>query len=115
VSLFARNGVVFEVYENGVKLFEGPDILEVPKGDRRTVVIKARGFKDKVLVVDAKKKKVQFSLDRLPVNAGSGSAHGIVPPPGPNCTSSIVEPANKACVAQYCAKHPEDQNKCGLE
>jgi hypothetical protein len=113
VPLFARNGVAFEVYENGVKLFDGPDNLEVPKGEKRTVVIKARGFKDKTIVVEGSKKKVQFSLDRLAVNNGSGSGH-VLPPPGPSCATAIVDPASKACVAQYCAKHPDD-SKCGLE
>jgi hypothetical protein len=117
VFLVARNGVAFDVYENGAKLFEGPDKLEVPKGDKRTVVIKARGFKDKTLVVDGNKKALQFSLERIANNGGSGgSGHTIPPPPpGPDCSNSIVAPASKACVAQYCAKHPEDQNKCGLE
>src|SRR4029079_13033214 len=54
VPLFARNGVVFEVFENGTKLFDGPDNLEVPKGEKRTVVIKARGFKDKTIIVYGK-------------------------------------------------------------
>src|SRR6185503_6293237 len=31
VLLFARNGVVFEVYEGGKKVLDGPDALEVPK------------------------------------------------------------------------------------
>jgi hypothetical protein len=121
VPLFARNGIAFEVWENGAKLFEGPDNLEVPVGEKRMVVIKARGFKDKTLVVDTKKKKVQFSLDRIPgpgpgpghvtpPGPGSGSA---APPPGPNCANAIVDPKNKACVAQYCAIHP-DEDKCGL-
>jgi hypothetical protein len=114
--MFARNGVAFEVYENGTKLFDGPDNLEVPKGEKRTVVIKARGFKDKTLVVEGKKKKVQFSLERIAVPPGPGSGHGPLPPPtGPNCASAIVDPTSKACVAQYCAKHPDDQAKCGLE
>lgn len=115
VPLFARNGVAFEVFENGTKLFDGPDLLEVPKGEKRTVVIKARGFKDKTIVVEGKKKKVQFSLERIATGPGPGSGHGPLPPPGPNCSSSIVDPTSKACVAQYCAKHPDDQAKCGLE
>jgi serine/threonine-protein kinase len=115
VPLFARNGVVFEVFENGTKLFDGPDNLEVPKGEKRTVVIKAKGFKDKTIVVDGKKKKVLFSLDRI-AQPGPGSGHiPLPPPPGPNCANAIVDPTSKACVAQYCAKHPDDQAKCGLE
>jgi serine/threonine protein kinase len=116
VPLFARNGVAFEVFENGTKLFDGPDLLEVPRGEKRTVVIKARGFKDKTIVVEGKKKKVQFSLERIATGPGPGSAHVLPPPPpGPNCSNAIVEPTSKACVAQYCAKHPDDQAKCGLE
>jgi serine/threonine protein kinase len=113
VPLFARNGVAFEVYEDGKKLFEGPDNLEVPKGEKRKVVIKARGFKDKTIVVEGKKKRVQFSLERV-ATPGPGSQVPL-PPPGPNCSNSIVDPTSKACVAQYCAKHPDDQAKCDLE
>jgi hypothetical protein len=115
VPLFARNGVAFEVFENGTKLFDGPDMLEVRKGEKRTVVIKSKGFKDKTVTVTGTKKKFLFSLDRIPVNNGSGSAHIPLPPPGPNCSDAIVEPANKACVAQYCQKHSDDVSKCGLE
>jgi hypothetical protein len=116
VPMFARNGVAFEVYENGTKLFDGPDNLEVPKGEKRTVVIKARGFKDKTLVVEGKKKKVQFSLERIAAPPGPGSGHvPPPPPPGPSCANAIADPTSKACVAQYCAKHPDDQAKCGLE
>jgi hypothetical protein len=113
--LFARNGVAFKVFENGTKVLDGPDMLEVRKGEKRTVVIKAKGFKDKTVVVVGTKKRVLFSLERIPVNGGSGSAHIPLPPPGPNCSNEIVEPANHGCVAQYCARHPDDVGKCGLE
>jgi serine/threonine protein kinase len=111
VLLIARNGAVFDVYEDGKMLFEGPDNLDVPRGEKRKVVIKARGFKDRTLVVDGKKKRVMFSLDRV---ATPGPGPGPVPPPGPDCSNRIVD-GSKACVAQYCAKHPDDQAKCGLE
>jgi serine/threonine protein kinase len=121
VLLLARNGVDFEVYENGSKVLSGPDELGIPKGTKRSVVIKARGFKDKPLVIDTSKKRVQFSLERISSgsnpgpNSGSGSALGHITPSGPSCAGSIVDPRSKACVAQYCAKHPEDESKCGLE
>ncbi|HEY0482733.1 MAG TPA: serine/threonine-protein kinase [Kofleriaceae bacterium] len=118
VLLFARNLMSFEVYENGIKLFDGPDNLPVPRGEKRTVVIKAPGFRDKTLTIDTAKKKVQFALSRIPVvvNTGSGSGHVVVPPPppGPDCSYKILEPRNKACVAQYCEKHPEE-DKCHME
>ena len=113
VPLFAKNGVAFEVFENGTKVLDGPDNLEVPKGEKRTLVIKAKGYKDKTIVVEGTKKKVQFSLERLPrvpVPTDQGSGHVAPPPPGPNCTSTIVDPKSKACIAQYCAMHPKDDN-----
>jgi eukaryotic-like serine/threonine-protein kinase len=113
VPLFARNGVAFEVYEDGKRLFEGPDNLEVRKGEKRKVVIKARGFKDKTIVVEGKKKRVQFSLDRI---ATPGPGPQVPPPPpGPDCSNRIIDGTSKACIAQYCAKHPDDQAKCDLE
>ncbi|HEX4423359.1 MAG TPA: serine/threonine-protein kinase [Kofleriaceae bacterium] len=121
VLLLARNGVDFEVYEYGSKILSGPDELGIPKGERRSVVIKARGFRDKMLVIDTSKKRVQFLLERIPsssnpgFNSGTNSALGHLTPQGANCAGSIVEPRSKACVAQYCAKHPEDVSKCGLE
>jgi serine/threonine-protein kinase len=122
VLLSARNAAMFQVYdENGAKLFDGPDQLAVPRGGSRSVVIKAAGFKDKPLVVDATKKKVQFALVRLPVSGGGhvsgGSGAGpVVPPlpPGPDCSFKILDPKNKACVKQYCAKHSEE-DKCNLD
>jgi serine/threonine-protein kinase len=126
VPLFARNTSQFEVYEDGVKLLDGPDNLEVPKGEKRTVVIKARGFKDKTLVVQGVKKRLQFSLDRIAgprPGPGPGPGPGSdaadtrppPPPPPPNCANAIVDIKSKACVAQYCTVHPNDVSKCGLE
>jgi serine/threonine-protein kinase len=111
VLLLSRNGVDFEAYENGAKVVDGPGELEVTKGEKRTIVIKAKGFKDKTLVIEGDKKRVQFTLDR--------NASQVVPvhsnPTGPNCANVIADPRSKACVAQYCAKHPDDESKCGLE
>ncbi|HEX3474180.1 MAG TPA: serine/threonine-protein kinase [Kofleriaceae bacterium] len=144
VLLSAKNVSRFEVYENGAKLFDGPDLLPVNKGETRNVVIKAFGFKDKALVVDSTKRKVQFALARLPGSVGPGPGHGssavtpgpgsatvpVNPPPNngnpgpgsghvytpnlpPDCSSKILDPRSKACVDQYCAKHP-DEDKCHM-
>jgi hypothetical protein len=114
VPLFAKNVNSFEVFENGTKVLDGPDNLEVPKGEKRTLVIKAKGYKDKTIIVEGTKKKFQFSLERLPrvpVPTDQGSGHVTPPPPpGLNCTSTIVDPKSKACVSQYCAMHPKDDN-----
>jgi tRNA A-37 threonylcarbamoyl transferase component Bud32 len=118
VLLSAKNVGAFEVYEDGKKVLDGPDNLEIPKGEKRAVVIKAKGYKEKTVTIDGTKKKVQFSLERLPrnsvnpvnpVNPDQGSGH-VSPPPAINCTSTIVDPGNKACVSQYCAMHPKDDN-----
>ncbi len=90
VLLAAKNVTRFEVYENGAKLFDGPDNLPVNQGETRTVVVKAPGYKDKTLVVDSTKHRVQFSLARLP---GAGSGHGSSTPlPGPGSGTVPVNP-----------------------
>jgi serine/threonine-protein kinase len=142
-----RSPSKFEVWENGSKLFDGPDLLPVNKGGTRTVVLKAAGFKDKTLIVDSTKRRVQFSLVRVPgMTPGPGPGHGsnTIPGPGsgtvpvnpsqnpgnqnpgpgsgghvytpnlaPDCSSKILDPKSKACVEQYCAKHP-DEDKCHM-
>jgi tRNA A-37 threonylcarbamoyl transferase component Bud32 len=92
VLLSARNVTRFEVYENGAKLFDGPDVLPVHKGETRTVLLRAPGFKDKTLVVDATKHKVQFVLARLPgAVPGPGAGHGSnAAAPGPGSGSAAV-------------------------
>jgi hypothetical protein len=120
VQLAATNVLQFEVYENGTKVLDGPDALDVPKGGKRTVLIKARGFKDKTLVVPGVKQKVKFALARIPgpthgtgsedsAGSSSGSAQ---PPPPTNCLKSIVDPDSKACIKQYCGAHPNDLAHC---
>jgi len=101
VQLAASNVTAFEIWENGKKILDGPDAIEVPEGATRTVLIKARGFKDKTVVVDTKQRKVKITLSRIP---------GVVvtPPPTPGCANAILEPKNKACIAQYCRNHASD-------
>jgi hypothetical protein len=129
VVLSSRSASSFEVFEGDRKLFDGPEALEVPKGGTRTVLIKARGFKDKTLTIKADKKAGKFVLDRVPgsrpgpgsgssSNQGSGSTHVIIPPPPPppqiDCTSRLVDPTNKACRDQFCPTH-KDHDKCQIE
>jgi serine/threonine protein kinase len=139
VLVSAKNAARFEVYENGAKLFDGPDVLPVNKGETRTIVLRAAGFKDKVVVVDGTKRKLSVALARAPVsntggsrgsgsvptnsgsgsgtgpvNSGQGSGHIYTPQLGPDCSSKILDPKSKACVEQYCAKH-QDEDKCHME
>jgi hypothetical protein len=76
VLLSVKNVARFEVFENGAKLFDGPDVLPVPKGETRTVVVKAAGYKDKVLVVDTSKRKIAIALARAPFVPPIGSHNG---------------------------------------
>ncbi len=105
VLLMTKNGVAFEAFEDGKRIFEGPDNLSIVPGTPRTLVIKAKGFKDKTLVVDGKTKKVSIKLDRAP-----GQTTTV---PKVNCSSRIVDPTSKTCVAQFCASNPDDL-KCSL-
>jgi serine/threonine protein kinase len=125
VLLSSKNVPSFEVFENGTKLFDGPDILEVPRGEVRNVVIKARGFKDKKLAVPGVKKPLRFALERQPgpvpvpvpnngSNAGSNTTTHVPPPPQMDCTNQIVDTKNKACIKQYCDGH-KSADKCQVE
>jgi serine/threonine-protein kinase len=47
-------------------------------------------------------------------NPGPGSGgHVYTPNLAPDCSSKILDPKSKACVEQYCAKHP-DEDKCHM-
>jgi len=114
-------------------------VLPVNKGETRTIVLKAPGFRDKVVVVDGTKRKLAVALARAPVintggsrgsgslptnagsgsgtgpvNSGQGSGHIYTPQLGPDCSNKILDPKSKACVDQYCAKH-QDEDKCHME
>jgi serine/threonine-protein kinase len=74
VLLLSHNVAAFDIYENGSKILDGPSEITVPKGDTRTVVLKAKGFKDKTVtvegIVDKKDpdgvKRLTVALDRVP-------------------------------------------------
>jgi serine/threonine-protein kinase len=85
VQVFVKNGGVlaFEVYEEGSKIFDGPGNITITPGSPRTVVIKARGFKDKTVTISGNSKKEAFRLDR-----------DVVAPKG--CTASSC-PSGQTC------------------
>jgi hypothetical protein len=93
VLLSVKNVARFEVFENGTKLFDGPDVLPVPKGETRSVVIKAAGYKDKVLVVDTAKRKLVIALARAPFVPPIGPHNGQGSAAGSNAGSGSV-PSN---------------------
>jgi serine/threonine-protein kinase len=111
VAIFTQPDVPFEVWENGAKVQDGMDDVMVDKGTKRTLVLKAKGFKDKKVTIDGTKKKLAVKLDRV-----AGATHTPPPPPPPghkDCTNSILDPADPRCQKQYCATHEQDPT-CGL-
>jgi hypothetical protein len=106
----------FEVFEGDKKLDDGPG-AEVPvtPGTPRTIIIKAKGFKDKTVELDGKKKKLMVKLDVKPGAAPHPPI--VVHPPhpgGPDCSQSLVKPGDKGCQAQFCGTHP-DAPACQIE
>lgn len=113
VMVVVSNAKAFEVWENDAKLFDGPDSLEVPKGGKRTVTLKAKGLKDKTLTIDAKKKLVQTSLPKLPkpINTNTNTT-----PPPPACKGTTADiRTGGACKKKFCAAHPEHEDLCNLQ
>ena len=130
VMVFLKNGGEFEIFEGTSKLEDGPGEIVVPDGETRTLTIKAKGYKDKQVKLDGKKKKLEVKLDRIPVAPVGCTATSCpanqkcdkdgkckpkeITPPAPNCANVIVDPRNKACIKQYCAGHPNDV-RCDVE
>ena len=100
----------FEIWENGAKLQDGNDFVHVALGKRRTLVIKAKGYKDAKLVVDGSNPRIKVSL--TPV--GGVHHHQVIPPPPPpppghpDCSSSLKDPKDGLCLRQFCRTHPND-------
>lgn len=101
--------VSYDVFEGGTKI---PDVyndgLDVVPGKPRTVEIRAKGFKPKLVVVNGTKRRVAVRLDRLVEPAVTPRPSPPPPPPGVDCSSQIVDPKSDLCRRQYCAKHPDD-------
>ena len=101
----------FEVLESGAKV-PGDiynDGLPITDGKARTIVIHAKGFKDKRVTIDGKKKRILVPIDR----AGGGT-HITPPPAGPDCSTTIIDAKSKHCRDQYCAHHSDDP-RCDAE
>jgi serine/threonine protein kinase len=104
----------FEIWEGGKRLQSGDEDLAITPGTPRTIVVKAKGFKDsKPTVVDGKKNRVRVKLQ-----AQGGGTKPPDPtntkPPGIDCSATIKDPKNKKCIAQFCASHTDDP-RCDAE
>jgi len=103
----------FEIWEGGKKLQDGDIDLAVTPGTPRTIVIKAKGFKDsKPIVVNGKNTRVRVKLQS--VGGSTRPPDTNTKPPGIDCSASIKDPKNKKCIAQFCASHTDDP-RCDAE
>jgi serine/threonine protein kinase len=116
--LLSSNVMAFEIWENGTKIGDGPDTEDVVPGAPRTVVLKAKGYKDKTVVLDGTKKKLSVKLDRVPGsstgNTGNTGSNGGHTPPKMDCSDTIKDPHDLACRKQFCAHHTDDP-RCDVE
>ena len=100
----------FDVYDGDKKVFEGPGDMQIPEGAAKTYVVKAKGFKDKTITLDGKKKKLEIRMDAIVKpnpNPGSNT-------PKLDCSKKMVDGTNVACRKQFCAAHP-DELECTLK
>ena len=115
----------FDILENNVKIPDALDFVPVVPGKPRSVVIRAKGFKDKPVVLDGTKTRIAVRLEAKSTGPGPGpgpgSNHGGGleqlghQHPGPNCNATILD-NSKHCRDQYCAHHPDDMaHGCGTE
>jgi serine/threonine-protein kinase len=104
----------FEIWEDGKKVQDGDEDLAVTPGTTRKITVKAKGFKEsKPIVIDGKKKRVRVKL----AAAGGGTKPpdpNATKPPGIDCSTTIKDPKNKKCIAQFCASHTDDM-RCDAE
>ncbi len=91
VSLVQDPPRVFEVWEAGKKVMDGPGGIQVAPGHPRTIVIKGQGWKDKTLIVDGRNERVEFKLELAS-----------------DCKSTLADPKSADCRAQFCEGHADD-------
>ncbi|MBV8761036.1 MAG: protein kinase [Deltaproteobacteria bacterium] len=101
----------FEIWENGARLQDGNEPVDVEKGSTRTLTIKRKGFKDATITIDGSKKRVAVKVAAV----GGGTHIVITPPPGQkDCSKTLLDRSDAKCQKQFCASHPDDPI-CGLE
>ncbi|MGE3764381.1 MAG: hypothetical protein AB7L94_19130, partial [Kofleriaceae bacterium] len=109
VELVTASNIKFDIYENGEKIGEGPGTFELPKGTKKKLVLKAKGYKDQTLSIDGKKKAVAVSFAKIP--SGNNTNNGTHNPPPPKCSGTAADlksTAPKGCGTLYCKSHPTD-------
>ena len=112
VELVTASNVKFEIWEGGQKIGEGPGTFELPKGTKKKVTLKAKGYKDQSVTIDGKKKAVAVSFAKLPNQTNTNpNGNTTTNPPPPKCSGTAADlksSAPKGCGTIYCKSHPTD-------
>jgi serine/threonine-protein kinase len=101
VLLKLKTNGPFTIWENGRQILVGPGNLKVVPGERRTITLKAKGFKDKTITVDGKKEEVVTRLDK-------DKPDGPPDPPKLDCSKQVLDVKNAACRKQFCKHNPNN-------
>jgi serine/threonine protein kinase len=100
VLLKIRTSGAFTVWENGRQILVGPGNLKVTPGEKRTITLKAKGFKDKTITLDGKKTEVVTKLDKEKVD--------LPDVPKLDCSKKVLDSKNAACRKQFCNHNPNN-------
>jgi hypothetical protein len=131
VSLVGMNLSTYEAYVDGavVPLVGGDHVIDVPEGKKVKVTIKAKGFKDKDVVLDGKSRIAKFSASKIPVvtNNGNNGNNGSnttnnngsnTPPPATKCTGTSADLSRTlgpTCAAKFCREHTDAKSQSACE
>jgi len=110
------NAPGIQVLEKGVPVRN--NTVAIRPGEPHTITVKAKGYKAKVVTIDGSETpvKVALELDKsTPPIQHNGSNNGHPPPPGVDCTNTVVN-TSAGCRKQYCERHPDDASHgCNLD
>jgi hypothetical protein len=108
VVVDSKKPLNFTIWEDHKQIGNNATGLEVTLGAPRTLVLKARGYKDATITIDGTLPKVEVDLQRIKPS----TPEVPTPPPTLDCSRSVKDPRNLRCVEQYCSKHVEDPRYC---
>jgi serine/threonine-protein kinase len=101
------------IYENGKKIDKAPAMIKVTPGEKRTLVLKKKGYKDTTVVIDGGTNKVKVSLDKVGGGGGgTGPGTGVGTSHGTGTGTSKPPPEDPR--KKLCREHPDDP-RCMLE
>jgi serine/threonine protein kinase len=109
VLVDSKNVAKFEVWQGSKKLGSNATVVKVEPGTTVSITLKARGYKDKVVVLDGTKQKVE---ERLEAKGGSGPGSGAQPI---DCRHTLKQPKNPECRKQFCDDADHFSNPACME